>query len=230
MASRLNRVARWTAIVLLAGMGARALLAQQPAVSATGSTLIRAGRLLDVVSGGYRPTAAVLVTNGRIVQTGTFSELQPRAPAGTKVITLPGVTLLPGLIDAHAHVLATMDGRMDPSSNILAAITEVGLAGRIRLGIPNARDLLMAGFTTVRNLGHSGIDGDIALRAAIDAGSIPGPRILAAGRKITPPGGQSVKIQTGDAEAILREEYIPIHTVTEAERAVSDLVAIGVDV
>src|SRR5205823_3015201 len=82
--------------------------------------------------------------------------------------------------------------------------------------------------TTVRNLGHSGVDGDIALRGAVNAGSTPGPRLLASGRKITPPGGQSLKIDTGDA--IVREEYLPIRGVAEARKAASDLLAIGVDV
>jgi imidazolonepropionase-like amidohydrolase len=230
MKLRLTGVARLMAVVLLTGLGAVALLAQGPRVSTPGSTLVRAARVLDVVAGVYRPNQAILIGNGRIVQTGPFSEIQSHAPAGTKVITLPSVTILPGLIDAHAHVLASMDGRLDPSSNIIAAITQVGLAGRVFLGVANARELLAAGFTTVRNLGHSGVDGDIALREAINAGSIPGPRILAAGRKITPPGGQGIKIQSGDADAIVREEYIPIRGSNEAEQAVRDLLAVGVDV
>jgi len=93
----------------------------------------------------------------------------------------------------------------------------------------NAKDLLEAGFTTVRNLGHSGVDGDITLRDQIGRGLVPGPRILAAGRKITPLGGQGVaRLSTDDA--ILRQEFIPISGPVEAERAVGDLVLVGVDV
>jgi imidazolonepropionase-like amidohydrolase len=219
-------------VILLAAAGVT-LLAQRPPANvpgAGGSTLIRAGRMLDVAAGGYRPNYAVLVVNGRIVQTGPFSELQRRSPEGTKLVTLGTATLLPGLIDAHAHVLASMDGRIDPSANIVAAVTQVGLAGRIFLGIANARELVQAGFTTVRNLGHSGVDGDIALREAINAGSVPGPRLLAAGRKITPPGGQGLKVDSPDADAIAREEYLPIRGVGDAEKAVADLLALGVDV
>jgi imidazolonepropionase-like amidohydrolase len=227
---RLRRL--WRCVfVLLAGCAT--LIAQEapPPPAAGAATVIRAGRVLDVATGRYRPNVnAVLVVNGRIVQTGSFSEVQRRAPQGTKLITLGTSTLLPGLIDAHAHVLASMDGRIDPSSNIVAAVTQVGLAGRVFLGVANARDLLEAGFTTVRNLGHSGVDGDIVLRDQINAGSTPGPRLLASGRKITPPGGQSLKIDTGDADAIVREEYLPVRGAAQARKAASDLLAIGVDV
>src|ERR1700674_2233864 len=190
----------------LATLGAVAVLqGQGPPSLTTASTLIKAIRILDVAAGVYRLNSAVLVSNGRIVQTGPLSQIQGRAPAGTATIDLGAATLLPGLIDAHAHVLASMDPRLDSGASIIAAITQVGLAGRILLGVTNAKDLLDAGFTTVRNLGHSGIDGDITLRDQIGRGLVPGPRMLAAGRKITPPGGQGVARLSAN-EAIVRHE------------------------
>lgn len=194
-----------------------------------GAILIKAARILDVAAGVYRPNQALLVSRGRIVQTGPLAEIQGRDAPGTVTIDLGSATLLPGLIDSHAHVLASMDGRLDPGANIIAAITRVGLARRVLLGVANARELLEAGFTTVRNLGHSGMDGDVALRDAIDAGSVPGPRLLAAGRKITPPGGQAVTFQRPDPE-ILGQEYITITGTVEAQRAVADLLTARVDV
>ena len=216
-------------ILTLSALGAVAVLrAQGSLVSPTRSTLITAARLVDVAGGAYRVRYAVLVSNGRIVQTGPLADVRRSAPADTATIDLGSVTLLPGLIDAHAHVLASMDGRLDPGPNILAAVS-LGVARRVVLGVANARELVDAGFTTVRNLGHSGLDGDVLLRDAIEAGSVVGPRILAAGRKITPPGGQAVAGESPDA-ATLRQEFLPVRGVAEAQRAVGDLLAAHVDV
>lgn len=196
----------------------------------TSSILIKAARLLDVATGVYQPNYAVLVSDDRIARVGPAGEVQRWTRANTAIIDLGSSTLMPGLIDAHAHVLASMDGHLDAGANILAAITQVGLAGRVLLGESNAKELLEAGFTTVRNLGHSGMDGDMTLRGEIQAGSVQGPRILAAGRKITPPGGQAVTIRSPNADAILNQEYIPVSGVVEAQRAAASLLAASVDV
>ena len=216
-------------ILMLSTIGAvAALRAQGTPPSIAQSTLIKAARVVDVAAGAYRVNYCVLISNGRIVQVGPLAEIQRRAPAGTATIDVGSATLLPGLIDAHAHVLASMDGRLEPGPNIIAAVA-LGLPRRVLLGVSNARELLEAGFTTVRNLGHSGVDGDIALRDAIETGSVSGPRILAAGRKITPPGGQAVANQSPDA-TVLNQEFIPVRGVAEAERAVDSLIAAHVDV
>src|SRR5262249_48245019 len=154
------------------------------------STLVKAGRLVDPRTGHVLAPAVVLVQGDRIVAVGAPAQLQSQAGTGATTIDLGGATLLPGLIDAHAHLLLDCivpteaeakrrwNGDFVPGQ--LLAIVAMSPAERVLLGARLAREDLEAGFTTVRNLGHSGIDGDAALRNAIAAGRVPGPRILAA--------------------------------------------------
>lgn len=209
---------------------AAAVAASAQAPSMTGGTLVKAARILDVKAAAYRINHALLIADHRIVKTGPVAEIQARAPAGVTTIDLGGATVLPGLIDCHAHLLAAMEGRFDAGANIVIAITRLGQAKRALLGAANAREMLHAGFTTVRNVGHSGIDGDVALRDAIEAGWIEGPRVLAAARKITPPGGQGIALHLRNPSAILDEEFIAISGPGEAQRAVGELVAAGANV
>jgi imidazolonepropionase-like amidohydrolase len=165
------------------------LAAQSPALV----TLVKAGRLLDPRTGNVLSPAAVLIENGKIKQVGTPSLVQAETPTGVKTIDLGSATLLPGLIDSHTHLLLDVtvpaeaeikrryNGEFMPG--LLLAIVE-SASKRVLLGAQLAREDLESGFTTVRNLGHSGIDGDTALRDAINAGRVSGPRILASGRKL----------------------------------------------
>src|SRR4029077_9350318 len=162
------------------------LAAQSPAQA----TLVKAGRLLDPRTGNVRSPAAVLVEGGKIKEVGAPAQVQAHVPAGATTIDLGGVTLLPGLIDSHTHLLVDpvlpaeverarrYNGSFVP--DLLLAIVE-SPSKRVLLGAQMAREDLESGITTVRNLGHSGIDGDVALRDAINAGRVPGPRILASG-------------------------------------------------
>jgi imidazolonepropionase-like amidohydrolase len=160
-------------------------------------TLVKAGRLLDPRTGNVLAAAAVLIENGKIKEVGAPSQVQAHAPAGVKTIDLGGATLLPGLIDGHTHLLLDVVVPPDAESarryngdfvpGLLLAIVE-SPSKRGFLGAQMAREDLESGFTTVRNLGHSGIDGDVALRDAINAGRVPGPRVLASARKLTQNG------------------------------------------
>lgn len=194
------------------------------------ATVMKAARMLDVKAGTYRTNYALLVVDERIAQAGPAPEVEARAPAGARTIDLGAATMLPGLIDCHAHLLALMEGRFGPGANIIIAVTQLGQARRALIGAGNAREMLEAGFTTARNVGHSGVDGDVALREAIDAGTVPGPRVLASGRKVTPPGGQAVALRNRDQNAILDEEFLPISGPDDARRAAATLIAAGVDV
>lgn len=220
---------RCRAIPLLAVISAVAAASGQ-APSAPAATVIKAARVLDVRTGAYRANHALIVADGKIVQAGPAAEVEARAPAGATTIDLGSAAVLPGLIDCHAHLLASMEGRFGPGANIIIAVTQLGQARRALIGAGNAREMLEAGFTTARNVGHSGVDGDVALKEAIDAGSVQGPRVLASGRKVTPPGGQAVALRNRDQSAILDEEFLPISGVEDARRAVGSLVASGVDV
>jgi imidazolonepropionase-like amidohydrolase len=101
---------------------------------------------------------------------------------------------------------------------------------RVLLGARLAREDLESGFTTVRNLGHSGIDGDVVLRNAINAGNVPGPRILAAGRKITVPGEYVQTLNPALAHAIVEQEFHQIANVDQARQAVRENIFYNVDV
>jgi imidazolonepropionase-like amidohydrolase len=197
----------------------------------TKTTLIKAGRVLDVKAGIYLPNQGVLVAGDRIKDVGSFDSVKARAPQDAVIIDLGQATLLPGLIDSHSHLLCSMEGRWYPDGEaVVMTITRVGQAKRALIGAANARDMLEAGFTAVRNVGHSGVNGDAALRDAINEGLIPGPRVQAACRKLTPVGGQVVELRSENAAAIIAEEFLTVGGVEEARRAVRQALADGADV
>ena len=221
------------ATLFFALFSAGELVAQSPAVV----TLVRAGRLLDPRTGNVLSPAAVLTEDGKIKEVGSPSQVQADAPAGVKTIDLGSATLLPGLIDSHTHLLlnvtlpteAEMTRYTEFQPGLLLAIAAKSPAERVLLGAQMAREDLESGFTTVRNVGHSGIDGDVALRNAINAGRVPGPRILAAARKLTPLGGYFQNLNPAIAEPILQQEFLQVASPDEARRAVDEDLFYSVD-
>ena len=202
-------------------------------------TLLKAGRLLEPRNGNVSSPAAVLIENGKIKEVGSPAQMQAKAPADVKIIDLGSATLLPGLIDSHTHLL--LDVIVPPEAEsarhvngdfapgLLLAIVE-SPTKRVLLGARLARETLESGFTTVRNLGHSGIDGDVALRDAINAGNVPGPRILASGRKLTAPGAYVQNLNPALAQAIVEQEFHQIANVDQARQAVRENIFYNVDV
>ena len=194
-------------------------------------TLVKAGRLLDVRTGQYLSNYGVLVEGERIRLVGPLAEVQARAPKGAAVVDLGRATVLPGLIDSHSHLLSAMEGRLNISENVVVTLVQQGAVRRALLGAAMAREDLEAGITTVRNLGHSGVNGDAALRDAISAGLLLGPRILAAARKLTPPGGQALAGTDPEmAELIIAQEFRPVGGPEDARRAVREVLFAGADV
>lgn len=192
--------------------------------------LIRAGRILDVRSGQYRLDQGILTEGEKIKEIGPWADLKTRAPGDATVIDLSRATLLPGLIDCHAHLLISGDlGRLDPGELLSTTLAQMTPAKRALLGARNARETLEAGITSVRNVGHSGVDGDVALRDAINAGWLAGPRLQAAGRKITPIGGQATMLQPSLAPQILSQDFLTISGIEQARAAVRENLANGVD-
>jgi imidazolonepropionase-like amidohydrolase len=236
MGMRPNRIFLLLAALFFALFSTGQLAAQAPA----SVTLVKAGRLLDPRTGNVLSPAAVLIENGKIKEVGPPSRLQADAPAGVKIIDLGGATLLPGLIDGHTHLL--LDVIVPPEAEsarhfngdfapgLLLAIVE-SPTKRVLLGVQMAREDLESGFTTVRNLGHSGIDGDVALRDAINAGRVPGPRILASGRKLAQNGkdGYLHGLNPALAKAILQQEFLEVTGPDEARQAVKDDMFYDVD-
>jgi len=138
---------------------------------------VKAARLIDVITGNVVEHAVVLIKGDRISDVGSGLAV----PAGAKIIDLGNATLLPGLMDMHTHL--TGDPEHLGYSGIAISVPRQAL-----YGAKNARLTLEAGFTTVRNVGAEGFS-DIALRDAIDAGNIPGPRIAASGPALGITGG-----------------------------------------
>ena len=139
---------------------------------------VSADRLLDVATGRYVERPLVVITDGRIVSVGRQGDA---APAGAERVDLPGVTLLPGLIDMHVHLT---------SSPLYGGYTGYQFSDAFwgAIGVRHAKDTLEAGFTTVRNVGSS-FWGDVGLREAVDNGFVPGPRIVTAAYSFGATGG-----------------------------------------
>jgi imidazolonepropionase-like amidohydrolase len=159
------------AVVLMAVC---ACVAQQT----TPRVVVHAGKLADVKSGKLLSDQAVVIQGDKIVSLGPASEVKPAA--SDKVIDLPNATVLPGLIDVHTHLTG------DPSFGYESLA--ISIPREALTGAKNARVTLNAGFTTVRNVGASGYT-DVALRDAINAGDVPGPRMLVSGPALGITGG-----------------------------------------
>jgi imidazolonepropionase-like amidohydrolase len=214
---------------------------QLGAQSAAHLTLVKAARLLDPRTGNVLSPASVLIENGKIREVGPPEVLRAKAPATVKTIDLGSATLLPGLIDSHTHLLLDVvvppeaesarryNGDFAPA--LLLAIVE-SPSKRVLLGAQLAREDLQCGFTTVRNLGHSGIDGDVALRDAINAGRVPGPRMLASGRKLAQNGkdGYLQSLNPTLGKTILQQEFLQVTGPDGARQAVKDNLFYDVDV
>jgi imidazolonepropionase-like amidohydrolase len=139
--------------------------------------VIRAGHVLDVTSGKMLSDQTIVVEGDKIVSVGPASAM----PAGdATTINLPNATVLPGLIDAHTHLT------FNPSFGYERLA--ISIPREALIGAHNARTTLEAGFTTVRNVGANGYS-DVALRDAINAGDVPGPRMLVSGPALGITGG-----------------------------------------
>src|SRR5258705_6460153 len=153
--------------------------AQQPSSAPAPATtvVLRAARLIDGTGAPATQDAVVVVTGNAISAVGKWGAVT--VPANAQVIDLGDVTLLPGLIDAHVHLIGRTLG--DPKHD--DAVVRDYQAMSAILGVPNAEQTLLAGFTSVRNVGAPDFQ-DMALRQAINEGRVPGPRMEAAGEAL----------------------------------------------
>lgn len=145
------------------------------------TVVVTADRMIDVLAGRVIEEPVVVITDGRIAAVAGRGGARPLIPAGARRIDLPGMTLLPGLIDMHVHLDSS------PYYGPYEALQHTDLF-QTMMAPGFARDMLEAGFTTVRNVGSDHY-ADIALMQAIDENRIPGPRIVPAGYALGATGG-----------------------------------------
>src|SRR6478672_5257400 len=152
------------------------LAAQAPAnpTKGSGTVALKAARVIDGTGAAPIQNGVVVVTDDRIVSVGAAGSVT--IPAGARTVDLGNATLLPGFIDAHTHVIGRTLG--DPDVDSFGAI----------LGVVNVRNTLLAGFTSIRNVGAPNFD-DIAMRRAINEGWVIGPRMQTAAHAIGITGG-----------------------------------------
>lgn len=148
---------------------------------------LKATRLITAIDDNVVKNGVVLVEGDRIKAAGVDLQVPPNAT----VIDLGTATLLPGLIDAHTHLLSEMDGTNVTLQDVemLRIVATQSTAERALLGAKLGREDLEAGIMTVRDVGNSGVNGDVALRWAIDHGWVPGPRMISSTRALAAQGG-----------------------------------------
>jgi imidazolonepropionase-like amidohydrolase len=175
------------AAAVILGLGAGPAVAKDQA--------IHAGRLIDGTGKGAQNQVTILIHDDRIVSiTPGFT-----APKGAEVIDLSKATVLPGLIDDHVHLMSSFH----PGDPVKTAVTRTNYDDTID-AVTNARATLMAGFTSVRDVGAS-TEAIVALKRAVASGVVPGPRMWVAGTPLGPTGGH------GDASNGLDPELMHPH-------------------
>jgi imidazolonepropionase-like amidohydrolase len=194
---------KWCGLGLLSLLVAATAFGQtQKAASKT--YVLKAARLFDGKSNALVTPGVVVVTDGKIVAAGTSAA----APAGAEVIDLGDATLLPGFIDAHTHLTGeySEDYRQNRLDELQKTIAERALDASV-----NARVTLMAGITTVRDVGSSDYL-DVGLRNAIRSGKVPGPRMLVTVHALGATGGHC-DFSQGFREGIFGHESGPLEGV-----------------
>ena len=154
-------------------------IAQQAEKAAGKRTLVRAGHVLDVKTGKLSDAQTIVVVGDTIKSIAPTASVT--AEAGDAVVDLGGMTVMPGLMDVHTHI--TMNTDFDPYRELTTTDAKQGING-----VVNARTTLMAGFTSIRNVGAGGYT-DVDLRDAINSGQVAGPHMLVSGPALGITGG-----------------------------------------
>jgi imidazolonepropionase-like amidohydrolase len=213
-------------LTLLAFLAANAFAQSTPTVAPNNSLIIRAAQILDVRSGHYLNDAAIYIEGERVKSMGPSKMEIEQAPSGVRVIDLGSATVLPGLIDCHTHLMASLP--KGDNSYELNLLTK-SQAYRALEGAANARNTLLAGFTTVRDVENEGSGyADVALRDAINNGLVEGPHMLAATRGIAAVGQYQPFNVSPDLSGFPTGAQM-ISGVEEARRAVRGQIGHGAD-
>jgi imidazolonepropionase-like amidohydrolase len=210
-ASKLRSLAGWVAVVCFAIV---ACTAQQQPVA---TSAIRTGRLIDVKTGKVTTNAYILLVKDRILR------IADSAPAGLPIIDLSKYTVVPGLIDSHAHVLG------NPKDQSSAAGLRMSSAQKTLWGVHSLQIWLDHGFTALRDAGEDDLGyGQLALRDSVEKGLIRGPRMVSAGNFVSVSGGH------GDADVLAPDQQLVRRpnisdTVDDVSRAVRRDIKYGAD-
>ena len=185
-------------------------------------TVIHAGKLLDKPGSPPRGPSTVIIRNGKIAELLSGHQ---QGPAGATLVDLKDKFVLPGLIDSHVH----LDSDAGGNAALIEAVTDSPARAAYRAA-GNAKQTLMAGFTTVRNMGD-GTGATLALRDAVAAGELPGPRIIDAGRSISTTSGHmdATLSVSEDLHASIGQENL-CDGVESCRQAIRKQVRRGVDV
>ena len=203
--------------------GTRALCAVLLAVPAAAEDVIavRAGRLVDVEAGQVLRDRIVIVRGERIAE---VRAAEAGVPKEARLVDLSAYTVAPGLIDCHTHLIDLVQSASP------AAPLETSAARQAYIGAKHAKATLLAGFTTVRDVGSWRVFSDVALRDAIDEGIVPGPRMAVAGTYVTTSSG------SGDIAGIAPDVVLPpefragvANSADEVRKRVRELLNGGAD-
>ncbi|MEP2238403.1 MAG: amidohydrolase family protein [Maribacter sp.] len=205
-------------VILLAFLPIKSIAQQK-------STYIKAGTLYDSKNNRLLKNRLIHVKGTKIVDVSDFKSL----PNNTEVIDLTAYTVLPGLIDAHTHVLFSQEANEDFAEHSVHSLTMESDALRTLRGAKRAKSYLLEGITSIKDLGNSGLYLDVALRDAINEGTIDGPRIFASGPILAAEGGQIYGVLP-EHQHIVELEYRIIKNVEDAKNAVREHVNQNVDV
>lgn len=177
------------------------------------TVVIRAGHLIDPADGTVEDNQVVMVRNGKIVRVGSTAQVPPDA----EVVDLSGSWVLPGLMDAHAHLTAVF--LSGPPGGLMQFYLKESSGLRALRGARNARLALEAGFTVIKDIGNDANYAATDLRRAIEMGWFDGPTIINTGKIIAPFGGQSSQISP-EMGRVWEYEYIDADTPDEVRKAV----------
>ena len=183
--------------------------------------LLKVGKMYDSGKNIFLKNQEILIQGNKITKVGTGI----KAPEGAEIISLQNCTVSPGLIDAHTHIL-TIQKSNEP---LEADVLQNSDIERSLRAVKIAKTYLEAGFTTIRDLGNSGMFLDLNIKRAINNGWVAGPRMIVSGPILSPEDGQFFNLSSQNRFVIDRE-YRVIKNVEDARQAVKDHISHGVDV
>lgn len=215
-----------TSVLMVALTLCASLSAQSLPAPRHDSTIVKSARLLDVRKGAYVENVAVWIEGDHITEVGRAAEVISHAPKDAKLIDLGSMTVLPGLIDCHTHLMARIP---DTDNGYILTLATKSQVFRALEGAYDARITLAAGYTTVRDVENEGSGyADVALRDAIEQGLAEGPRMQVATRGIAALGQYNPFGVSPDLTSFPTGAQM-ISGLEEARRAVREQIGNGAD-